>query len=293
MTQTLGFDIGGTSIKVARFSEAEGLVGRFRVSTPTGDPSGALLARTVADLLKRERSSGAVGAVGIAAPGVVDLDREIIVSSVNLGLENVALGDLLRSYLDLPFVMGHDIRAGALAEATYGALRNVDGTAIFAAVGTGVSLAVVRDGEVDSGAPWAGEIGQVLVEASNGDTGRVRLETVASASGIATNAGVSSGERAAEAAARGEEQARDAWALGIEALGEALAWSSAVLGADRIVIGGGLASAGRALFSPLTRAINERLPLHRRPSMRAAELGEFAGCVGAGMLALRAVTGHR
>jgi glucokinase len=56
-----------------------------------------------------------------------------------------------------------------------------------------------------------------------------------------------------------------------------------------IVIGGGLAESGDALFVPLREELATRLTFHRRPELVAASLGDNAGRTGAGLLAWRAV----
>jgi glucokinase len=52
-----------------------------------------------------------------------------------------------------------------------------------------------------------------------------------------------------------------------------------------VVIGGGLAEAGEALMAPLAAALAAKATYHVLPELVTAELGDLAGCLGAGLLA--------
>ena len=62
-------------------------------------------------------------AVGVAVPGVVDEAAGVAVWSANVGFRDVPLRDLVGERLGLPAALGHDVRAGGLAEARLGAGR--------------------------------------------------------------------------------------------------------------------------------------------------------------------------
>jgi len=71
----------------------------------------------------------------------------------------------------------------------------------------------------------------------------------------------------------------DAIARGIRVL-------ATLLGPEVVVLGGGLAMAGDLLAEPVARRLAGLLSFQRRPTLRLAELGDEAGCLGAGILAL-------
>ena len=60
---------------------------------------------------------------------------------------------------------------------------------------------------------------------------------------------------------------------------------AAVIAPQAIVIGGGLAQAGDALFVPLRARVDAQLSFHRRPQLIPARIGENAGLIGAALLA--------
>ncbi|MFG1889553.1 ROK family protein [Micromonospora sp. NPDC049051] len=233
-------------------------------------------------------------AVGIAVPGVIDEARGIAVWSANLGFRDVPLRDLARERLGLPAALGHDVRAGGLAEARLGAGRDV-AHVLFVAIGTGIAAAHVVDGTARTGAHGAaGEIGHIQVRPGGPRCGCGRpgcLEAVASASAIGRRysdlAGVTAtAAEVADRAAAGEPLAADVWREAVEALADGLATGQALYDVQAVVLGGGLARAGARLLDPLRAALHERMTFHREPRLVAAALGDEAGCLGAALLAL-------
>ena len=79
------------------------------------------------------------------------------------------------------------------------------------------------------------------------------------------------------------------WDEALDALAGALAWIASVLAPEVVVIGGGLSGAGDALFDPLNDRIPRRLTFQRVPRLVPAALGDRAGCIGAGLLALDSI----
>ncbi len=285
----VAIDVGGTSMKCALV--APGGAVRHRERHPTGD--GPDLVAAILDvaggLAGRARAEGLVPrAAGVAVPGIVDEVRGVAVKAANLPLRGVPLRDLVAAHLDLPAVLGHDVRAGALAEARLGAGRGA-ANVLFVPVGTGVAAAYATGGAVLTGAGAAGELGHVVVRPGGPRCGcgaRGCLEAVASAAAIARRAGMPAPDVVARAAA-GDAAAAGVWRDAVEALADGLAAAQALLDPEVVVIGGGLSRAGDALIEPLRAALRQRLAFLREPTLTRAALGDEAGCVGAALLALR------
>jgi glucokinase len=91
------------------------------------------------------------------------------------------------------------------------------------------------------------------------------------------------------ACVQGDAAAREAWLRGIRALGCAIASLVNVLDPEAVIVGGGIASAGDALFVPLQRVLDETewRPMGRSVMVRPAQLGEWAGATGAAWHALQ------
>ncbi|MDG4794262.1 ROK family protein [Micromonospora sp. WMMD1082] len=311
----LALDVGGTGMKCALVG-ADGVVRHAeRHPTDAGRGPDAVVETilTVTEgLAGKARGDGLTPtALGIVVPGVVDEARGVAVWSANVGFRDVPLRELASRRLGLPTALGHDVRAGGLAEARIGAGGDA-GHVLFVAIGTGIAAAHVVAGSAATGAHGAaGELGHILVRPGGpacGCGGRGCLEAIASASAVArryaelaaTDTGsdgtsgagigvsptmVTAAEVAARAAA-GERLATRVWRDAVEALADGLATGQALFDVETVVLGGGLAQAGAGLFDPLRAALRDRLTFHREPRLVPAALGDEAGCLGAALLAL-------
>jgi glucokinase len=299
MVHVVAADLGGTQIKSGLVTLDGGL--SAATSTPTDRANGwqavvaALLdvvSARVADCA--ETTGRPPAAVGVVVPGLVDDDAGIARRSTNLGWHDVPLRDLLVERTGLPVVISHDVRAGGLAEARIGAGRGAVST-LFVPLGTGIAAAHVVDGHQHAGAHWgAGELGHVVVNPTGprcacGRTGC--LEAIASASAIERRyadttgtAGVTA-EQVADLVRAGQPAALQIWGDAIEALATALTMATMLLDPEVIVIGGGLSRAGTTLLDPLRTAMAGRFTFRDAPDVVGAQLGEWAGCRGAGLLA--------
>jgi len=238
--------------------------------------------------------SGAVAA-GVAVPGIVDDVDGVAVFSANLGWKDVPLRELLSARLDgAPVALGHDVRAGGLAEGRIGAGNGAD-RFLFLPLGTGIAGAIGIEGRIEAGAHgYAGEIGHIVVRPGGRECGcgqRGCLETYASAGAVSRAWAAAGGDPDADAAAcaraveAGDPRALAVWREAIEALADGLVTGLTLLDPRVLIIGGGLAEAGDTLFGPLRAAVEARITFQKLPLIVPAALGDTAGCLGAGLLA--------
>jgi glucokinase len=300
MELVVAIDLGGTAIKAALVDTSLKQVYTIRVPTRrVADVVDVDQLGELAESLSEHATTlgGKVVGLGVVTPGIVDGDLGVIRFAANLGWRDLPLRDKLIDRTKLPLRIGHDVRAGGLAEFTVGAAVGVR-NAMFMPVGTGIAAALIVDGNELTATGYAGEIGHAIVDPGGGICGcgaRGCLETVGSASAIARRYTERSGKPAAGAAEvvasmhAGDEIARQVWDEGVDALATALTMAVVLLAPEVIVIGGGLAESGDDLFVPLREKLLSRLTFHRRPEIVPASLGDNAGCTGAGLLAWRAV----
>jgi len=294
-TGVLGVDVGGTSVKAGGFdAEMRPLLGERVPTRRQGGPD-AVVDR-VGKLIERmrgemERGGHEVAAVGVVVPGTVDEAHGVAVHAANLGWRDLPLRQVLEDRVGLPVALGHDVRAGGLAEGGRGAARGVD-EFLFLAIGTGIAAAMTIGGKACL-RPYTGEIGHMLIVPGGRPCAcgsRGCLETIASAAAIAARYEARTGARAtagevARRAAAGEPEAVAVWQEAVDALAQAVAAYTTLLAPELVVVGGGLAAAGAQLLDPLGLAIRRRLSFQPPPRVLAAELGDRAGCVGAAELA--------
>jgi glucokinase len=283
--RVLGVDVGGTDTKATLLDGGEPLDFRSRPTARTPPE----IVEAIAEL------AGEAEAIGVVVPGVVDDANGVAVWSENLHWDNVPFAALVRERCGLPTVLGHDVRAGALAETRLGAARGMTDV-VYLSIGTGIAAGIVVGGHLHAGGGYAGEIGHTPAghDEPCACGGRGCLEAIASAAAIARRYTARSGRPAAGAAevlAAGDAAAVQVWDEALDALAGALAWIASVLAPEVVVIGGGLSRAGEALFDPLTERIPRRLTFQRVPRLVPAALGERAGCIGAALLALDSVRG--
>ncbi|WP_063795144.1 ROK family protein [Kitasatospora sp. MBT66] len=299
----IALDVGGTGMKGAVLDHGMRPLHTVHRPTPRADGPAAVLDAITDTLLDLNRSAVGSGLpvhhTGVAVPGIVDDVRRRAVRSVNLGWSDLPLAALLEERTGLPVALGHDVRAGGVAECAMGAARGA-ADVLFVAIGTGIAAALVCDGRPLLAGGYAGEIGHIPVPSGAGACacgGADCLETVASAAAVAsaytarTGRPVSGAADVAALTAQGDPVARAVWDRAATGLAEALATTATLLSPELIVLGGGLAEADRLLLDPVRAGLAERLTFQRRPVVVRAELGDRAACLGAGLAAWRAA-GH-
>jgi len=294
----LAVDVGGTSIKAEIVDAGLRCCAAASAPTPRSDGVGVLSA--VIDLGRRLLSSSpssvGVTRVGLAVPGVVDVDRGLGVLAANLAWQDIPVTAPVSAALGLPVTMVHDVTAAGVAEWRCGAGRGVDDLAVVV-IGTGIAVTLVSGGVlVRGGAGQAGELGHVVVRPGGPSCvcgQRGCLEAISSARAIADAYAARSGhpvDGAAEVAGRlgSDAVAQEVWQEATDALGDALLIVSALLAPSRIVLGGGLAGAGEALLAPVRSRLEGAASLQAAPAVVAARLGSRAGVIGAALAALDA-----
>ena len=294
-------DVGGTRVKAA-LVDRDGLeLVSATVPTPADLGKPGALVSTVVDTLAALTLSASeqgrtvrLGGCGVVVPGLVDDARGVALFAANLGWRDLDVVAPLESALGLPVALGHDVRAGLLAEARWGAARGAE-NAMFMPLGTGIAGALMVDGRVLHAGGYAGELGHVVVEPDGpvcGCGARGCLEAVASASAIerayAVRLGLAahtSAEEIAALVAQGDPDATAVWSRAVGALARAVVMAVTLTGVDLVLVGGGLAQSGDLLLEPLRREVAGALTFQRPPVLRRAALGDRAGCLGAACLA--------
>lgn len=300
MRYVIALDVGGTGMKAALMRADGELLHQDRRPTPrTEGPEAA--AEAVLDFaadLRRlgvERYGVAPAAAGVVVPGILDEAEGVVRYAANLGWRDLRLRARLSERLEgTPVALGHDVRAGGLAEGRLGAGVGVD-RFMFIPLGTGIAGAIGVDGRVEPGAHGgAGEIGHVVVRQDGPPCGCGQsgcLETLASASAVGRAWAAASGDPnataadAAKAVVAEDPRAVEVWAEAVDLLATGLVTALTLIDPRTFVIGGGLAEAGDTLFDPLREAVAKKVTFQGRPSIVPAALGDAAGCLGAGLLA--------
>ena len=287
--QVIGVDLGGTTIKLGRFTREGACLKALSVPTPQPAVPAAVAAVMVEAIELIDPHHCAI-ATGVGTPGPVDVAGRIALVAINLpGWQDVPLADWLEAKTNRPTVLANDANCAGLGEAWLGVGRKFRNF-ILLTLGTGVGGAVILNGELfvgHSGA--AGELGLITLNpdgpaCNSGNQGS--LEQYASAQAIRRRTGLDPAELAAQAQA-GEPEALKFWQAYGRDLGAGLASLIYVLTPEAVVIGGGVSGSAKFFLSAVRYEIEQRvLPSSRKNlQLLGAELGNQAGMVGAAKLA--------
>ena len=287
--QVLGIDLGGTAIKLGRFSQDGTCLQSLSVATPRPATPEAVVEAMVDAIAQLDPTQQSI-AIGVGTPGPADAAGRIAKVAINLDRwHDVPLADWLEAKTGLPTVLANDANCAGLGEAWLGAGRRFRNL-ILLTLGTGVGGAIILDGKLFVGHQGAaGELGLITLnpdgpECNSGNQGS--LEQYVSVPAIRRRTGLEPAELGS-LAKLGDPAALTFWQIYGKDLGAGLASLMYVLTPEAIVMGGGV-SASAEFFFPAVQAEIERRVL---PSSRVglqlltAELGNQAGMVGAAKLA--------
>lgn len=285
----LGLDVGGSRLKLLALTARGETLDQVVASSDSID----WRERCVDAVARLSALYGPPLVIGVAAPGLAARDeRSIAFMPGRLpGIEGLDWTELLKSPRSVPVL--NDAHAALLGEHWCGAARGV-ADVVMLTLGTGVGGAVLADGRLLRGRLGrAGHLGHITIDAGGPPDLVGTPGSLEDAIGSHTLAGRSDGrftDTAALVAAlgTGDVVAERVWANAIRALALALVSLINAFDPQRVVIGGGIARAGTALFTPLARELDhlEWRPGGARVEVVPATLGDLAGAYGAAYGAL-------
>ncbi len=290
----IGIDLGGSSAK-AVLAKADGeMLAKANVAFDPAVPMGWLEAVRTALRSLQEDLRAKHAPMGLSAPGLAAVDgRSIAFMPGRLaGLEGLDWTTALGAKHPVPVL--NDAHAALLAEVWVGAARGCRNVAMLT-LGTGVGGAAMVDGHLLRGAIGrAGHFGHMSLDP------RLPADICGSPGSLEFCMGnYSIGERSINAFATthdlidaynlGDQRAAEIWLASVDALARGLTSIINVIDPEVILLGGGIARAGAALFGPLEarlRPIEWAAGGHQVP-LKPATLGEYAGAIGAAHNALQ------
>ncbi len=290
MSWSAGIDIGGTNVKAVAVAADGTMLARFTRATRDGVATAADWQAWARDAVAEFTAGQGAGpaAVGVCAPGLAAADGRSIAHLPGKlhGLAGIDWTQALGRAGRVPVL--NDGHAALLGEVWCGAARGRRHV-VMLTLGTGIGGAVMSDGRLLRGAIGrAGHIGHLSLDPEGpasitGMPGAV--EMLAGDCSVAQRSGGRFTSTAALVAAQraGDEEATRVWQAAVRALGTAIGSCINLFDPETIVVGGGIAQAGEALFAPLRREVArvEWRPLGTGVPLVPAQLGEWAGAIGA------------
>jgi glucokinase len=307
----IGFDLGGTKMLTVAYDQQWKELGRRRRKTRgrDGSDSGVERIGSTIDRLLDESNIGhdALAGIGIGCPGPIDLERGRILTTPNLGWDDVEVANYLRKRFGCPVLVVNDVDAGIYGEYRFGSAKGAR-CAVGIFPGTGVGGGCVYEGRILQGAGISCmEVGHTRISSSSRASGyelpgtveaeASRLTIAAEAAKAAMRgdapylakkvgtdlADIRSGA-IADAIENGDKSIKVLVEQASESIGLAVVNLVHILCPDKIVLGGGLVEAMEDLIVGTVRktARQNVMSVYKdRFEVVAAKLGDDAGVLGA------------
>lgn len=308
----LGFDLGGTKLSGALFSrdgtfihKSENLLGNRN-----GTEVGSLVVEQVLAMLDEAASRGhKVSSLGICVPGISNQADQTVWAPNIKGWEAYPLFDEVKKALGDPKLqvsIESDRNCYILGEMWKGKARNCE-NAIFVAVGTGIGMGIVANGQIINGANGiAGAVGWMALDRpyKNVYDPCGQFEYYASGPGIARAADyllrkgakssyLKSGELSSKdvfsAYAKKDPVAEQVISECVEYWGMAVANLVSIFNPEKIIFGGGVFGPAISLLDRIAEEAQKwAQPISmQKVVLEASSLKGDTGLYGAGFLALR------
>jgi glucokinase len=286
--RVIGVDIGGTKV-LAGIVDSDGQV-HETVERPTVTTSQTALLEALAEQVRSLPQDG-IEAVGFGIPTRINHELGVALGSVNIPLRDVPFRDWMHDRIGLPVEIENDASCAALAESRLGAGRGVRDLVLLT-LGTGVGGGVISGGSLFRAYT---ELGHMVIVADGlpcqgACSGRGHLEAYCSG-----RAADKLAKELVGPTASAYDLVRDHHPVLQDIghyLGVAIGSLVNIFGATRVVIGGGFGIAAFELLVPSARlaVLTEALaPSGQELELERADLGERAGLIGAGLVALEAL----
>ncbi len=280
----VGVDIGGTNSVYGLVDREGNMYGEGVIPTkkyPDFDQYLEELYMGIQNLLKQVDFEYEFMGVGIGAPNG-NYYNGTIEYAANLAWSGIVpfVDKFKRYYANVPIIITNDANAAAIGEMVYGAARGMKDF-IVVTLGTGLGSGFVANGQLIYGHDsFAGELGHVVIEGGERQCGCGRkgcLETYVSATGIKRTAfklladhledsefrNIAFNDLTAEmitkAALNGDPLAIEAYEYTGNILGKALADAVTITSPEAIILFGGLAKAGKYIFEPTKRSMENNI----------------------------------
>ena len=293
MRYGFGVDLGGTTVKIAFFTESGQMLAKWEIPTVTDNNGESILpdiAAAVLGYLEKEKiARSEILGIGIGVPGPVDA-KGFVPACDNLGWRNTQVVEKLQDLTGLPVKAGNDANMAALGECWKGSGCD---NMVLVTLGTGVGGGIIINGKPLVGRNGAaGEIGHLVMNREEtlvcGCGKRGCAEQYCSATGLVRMAkDYDSAKAVFDAAKAGDENAQKVLEQYFAYLAELVANVCIVLNPEKVVIGGGVSKAGPALLDGIERHFAKYIyHSSKHVEFALATLGNDAGAYGAFKLLL-------
>ena len=292
--EVIGIDLGGTAIKLGRFSIDGHLLEDQQLQTPQPATPGAVCVALV-EAIEALDPDRRASIVGIGLPGPMDVEARVARVCINLpGWEEVPLADWLEPRLQRRVTLANDGNCALVGEAWKGAAKGYSDV-VMLTLGTGVGGGVMLSGQLFTGhngaAAEPGLIGLDPEGPPCNSGNRGSLEQFASISALRRLWDGDPAELAA-LAANGDAEAQAVWSRYGRTLGVGISSLVYMFTPELVLVGGGISGAATHFLPSVRKEVAQRVQAMSRQGLRidVCALGNGAGRLGAARLAIQRLT---
>ena len=313
----IGVDIGGTNIRAGVVDEGGRILGEARRPALAETGLRAAVGRAIEAIEEALDNAGlaprAVTAVGVGVPGSHRSREGVTIYSPNFAdSRGVPVLPPIQAALELPAFMLNDVAVQTLGEHRFGSGQGYSHM-VMITLGTGIGGGAIIDGELRVGySEGFAEVGHMTIDPDGpfcGCGNRGCWEALAARDAIVRRAvtKIQQGRQTAVAemvdfrlgsitpaligrcADQGDQVAVEVLAETGYYLGIGIANLIQLYNPQVLVIGGGIAQAGRWLLEPIMRTVRSRAHMVPASTCRIvpAQLGDDAGIIGGSVLAAK------
>ena len=166
---SIGIDLGGTKILIALVDRNTGeVLNHIKKKTKKDKGPKNIIKKMLEGIEELIEESGKaiddISSIGVGAAGQIDRQNGVLISAANLDCYDLNIKEILSKKFNVPVYVGNDVGIAAIGEQKFGAGKGCnDFVCVF--VGTGVGSAIIKNGQIITGATGtAGEIGHIIVD---------------------------------------------------------------------------------------------------------------------------------
>lgn len=166
---SIGIDLGGTKILIALVDRNTGeVLNHIKKKTKKDKGPKNIIKKMLEGIEELIEESGKaiddISSIGVGAAGQIDRQNGVLISAANLDCYDLNIKEILSKKFNVPVYVGNDVEIAAIGEQKFGAGKGCnDFVCVF--VGTGVGSAIIKNGQIITGATGtAGEIGHIIVD---------------------------------------------------------------------------------------------------------------------------------
>lgn len=164
MENKIGIDLGGSHIAIGVIDKNGKILEKTekRLKGIITAEVKKVIEETIFETVEKYRKEYKIDEIGIAIPGTVN--KTEVIKSVNLGLKNYKIVDVLNKKINIPIKIKNDAKSAAIAESKFGSLKGYN-RVLFLTLGTGIGGAVIINNKLlDTGDLPGCEIGHMVIE---------------------------------------------------------------------------------------------------------------------------------